>query len=104
MDKKKVISSMTTEEKISFTTGKDFWHTKENKALGVRSIMVADGPNGLRCQKGEADMLGVNVYLPSTCFPSSVTSGSTWDRELLEEEGKAIGKEAKKEDVAVVFC
>ena len=103
MDKKKVISSMTTEEKISFTTGKDFWHTKENKALGVRSIMVADGPNGLRCQKGEADMLGVNVSLPSTCFPSSVTSGSTWDRELLEEEGKAIGKEAKKEDVAVVL-
>ena len=48
-------------------------------------------------------MLGVNVSLPSTCFPSSVTSGSTWDRELLEEEGKAIGKEAKKEDVAVVL-
>ena len=48
-------------------------------------------------------MLGVNVSLPSTCFPSSVTSGSTWDRELLEEEGRAIGREAKKEDVSVVL-
>ena len=103
MDKKKVLSSMTIEEKISYSTGKDFWHTKDNESLGVKSIMVADGPNGLRCQKGEADMLGVNVSLPSTCFPSSVTSGSTWDRELLEEEGRAIGREAKKEDVSVVL-
>ena len=48
MDKKKVLSSMTIEEKISYSTGKDFWHTKDNESLGVKSIMVADGPNGLR--------------------------------------------------------
>ena len=49
MDKKEVICSMSIEEKISYTTGKDFWHTKEYSSLGVKSIMVADGPNGLRC-------------------------------------------------------
>lgn len=103
MDKKKIVSAMTTEEKIAYLTGKDFWHTKEIERLGVPSIMVSDGPNGLRCQKDEADMLGVNISLPATCFPSSVTLSATWDRELVEKEGRAIGEEAKKEGVSVVL-
>lgn len=103
MDKNKIISSMIVEEKISYSSGKDFWHTKELEDLGVKSIMFADGPNGLRCQKREADMLGVNVSLPATCFPSSVTTSATWDRDLIEEEGKAIGREAKKEEVSIVL-
>ena len=103
MDIKKIVSSMTLEEKIAYCTGKDFWHTKDIKRLDVPSIMVSDGPNGLRCQKDEADMLGVNVSLPATCFPSSVTAAQTWDIELIEKQGKAIGKEAKKENVSVVL-
>lgn len=103
MDKDRILSKMTREEKISYCTGKDFWCTKNIERLGIESIMVSDGPHGVRCQKGFGDMVGVNFSLPSTCFPPSVTSGSTWDRDLLKREGEAIGEEARHYGVSVVL-
>ena len=102
MDKYKILGEMSRKEKVLFTTGKDFWHTKPIGRLGVEEIMVADGPHGLRSQKGE-EMIGVNFSRRATCFPSAVTSSSTWDRSLLEREGRAIGEEALEEGVSVVL-
>ena len=99
----KIISEMTLQEKIVFCTGADFWRTKELPRLGVPAIKMSDGPHGLRCQEGEADMIGVNKSLPATCFPTAVTAGATWNRELYAAEGEAIGKEALAAGVSVVL-
>ena len=88
-----ILSQMTLEEKISLCNGADFWHSKAMEQYGIPAFMMSDGPHGLRVQKGEADMLGVNNSEPATCFPTAVTSGASWDRELLEAEGRAIGEE-----------
>lgn len=93
MDIKKIISEMSLKEKISFCTGADFWHTKAMPEQDIPAIMMSDGPHGVRCQKGEADMIGVNESLPATCFPAAVTAGATWNEELYAKEGEAIGKE-----------
>ena len=90
MNIKKIISEMTLQEKIAFCTGADFWHTREMPKLGVPAMMMSDGPHGLRCQKGEADMIGVNKSLPATCFPTAVTAGATWNRELYAAEGNVF--------------
>lgn len=90
----KIISEMTLQEKIAFCTGADFWHTKKLPRQAVPAVKMSDGPHGLRCQEGEADMIGVNKSLPATCFPAAVTAGATWNRELYAAEGEAIGKEA----------
>ncbi|MGN0403968.1 MAG: glycosyl hydrolase, partial [Bariatricus sp.] len=82
MDVQKIISEMTLQEKIAFCTGADFWHTKAMPKYGVPEMMMSDGPHGLRCQKGDADMIGVNQSLPATCFPPAVTAGATWNEEL----------------------
>ena len=103
MNMQKIISEMTLQEKIAFCTGADFWHTKELPRLGVPAIKMSDGPHGLRCQSGESDMVGVNVSLPATCFPTAVTAGATWNRELYAAEGEAIGKEALAAGVSVVL-
>ena len=89
----KIVREMTLEEKISFCTGADFWHTKPLPAHGVPGVMMSDGPNGLRCQWGEADMIGVNKSLPATCFPPAGTAGAGWDPDLYAAEGEAIGRE-----------
>ena len=94
MNIKKIISEMTLQEKITFCTGADFWHTKELPRQGIPAIKMSDGPHGLRCQEGEADMIGINKSLPATCFPAAVTAGAAWNRELYAAEGEAIGKEA----------
>ncbi|MBR5095443.1 MAG: glycoside hydrolase family 3 C-terminal domain-containing protein [Oscillospiraceae bacterium] len=84
---------MTLEDKIALCNGADFWHSKAMEQYGIPAFMMSDGPHGLRVQKGEADMLGVNKSESATCFPTAVTSGATWDRELLGAEGRAIGEE-----------
>ncbi len=103
MDIQKIISGMTLEEKISLCTGADFWHTKEMPQHGIPAIMMSDGPHGLRCQAAEADMIGINESLPATCFPTAVTAGATWNRELYAAEGEAIGKEGAAAGVSVVL-
>jgi len=58
MDIKQVISQMTLEEKASLLSGLDFWHTKPVERLGIPSVMVSDGPHGLRKQDQTGDHLG----------------------------------------------
>ena len=103
MDIKEIIAKMTLEDKISLCDGKDFWRTKAMDKYGIPSIMVSDGPHGLRCQAGDADMIGINQSLPATCFPTAVTAGATWNRELYYREGEAIGREAAALGVSVVL-
>lgn len=103
MNIKKIISEMSLEEKITYCTGGDFWHTKAIHKYEVPEMMMADGPHGLRCQKGEADMIGVNKSLPATCFPAAVTAGATWNEELYAKEGEAIGKEGLAAGVPLIL-
>lgn len=103
MNIEKLIETMTLEDKISLATGGDFWSTKEMKQYGIPSIMVSDGPHGLRCQKGVSDNIGINESAPATCFPTAVTAANTFNRDLVKEEGKAIAEEARELGVSVVL-
>lgn len=95
------IDGLTLEEKASLTSGHDFWHTKA--AGNVPSIMVSDGPNGLRKQPTGGDHLGLGGSVPATCFPPAVGLGATWDPELVERVGVALGVEASIENVSVLL-
>ena len=82
-------------------SGRDFWSTHEGD--GIRSIVMVDGPHGVRRQEGTADNLGFNESLPSTCFPPGVAMGSSWDPDLVREIGVALGEEARALDVDVIL-
>lgn len=64
---------------------------------------MTDGPHGLRKQTGETDHLGVNKSVPATCFPSAAALASSWDRELLEKIGQALGEECLAEQVSILL-
>ncbi len=98
-----VVSRLTREQKIELLSGADFWHTKAVAAEGIEPIMLTDGPHGLRKQQGSADHIGLADSVPATCFPTAVTLGSTWDPELLEEIGAALGRESRAERVGVLL-
>ncbi len=97
------VADLTLEEKASLTSGLNFWHTKPIERAGIPSIMVTDGPHGLRKQAGTGDHLGLGSSVPATCFPPAVGLGSSWDVELLDRVGKALGAETSIEDVAVLL-
>lgn len=98
-----ILRKMTLQEKISLCNGADFWHSKAMEAYGIPAITMSDGPHGMRYQSQTGDMLGVNESEPATCFPTAVTAGATWNPELLEKEGEAIGQEALSYGIDVVL-
>jgi len=99
-----IMSKITLEEKASLCSGKNLWFLQDIERLGVPSIMVTDGPHGLRKQNlNEADHAGLMNSIPATCFPAAVTMASTWDIDLIKEVGIALGEECQKEDVSVLL-
>ena len=98
-----LIKKMTLEEKASLTSGKNFWETMNIPHLGIKSMFLSDGPHGIRKQAAAADHLGLNKSLPATCFPTSATIANSFNVELAEKVGKALGEEALALDVNVVL-
>lgn len=103
MRNQELIDKMTLEEKAALLSGKGEWQTWDFDHLGIRSVYCSDGPHGIRKQAGAGDHLGLNPSLPATCFPTAATVANSWDPELGEEIGKALGEEARVQDVHVVL-
>jgi len=103
MDVNKLLKEMTLEEKASLLTGLDIWHLKGIGRLNVPTIMVADGPHGLRKQADDTDHLGAGGSVVATCFPTACATACSFDRDLLRQLGEALGKEARQENVQVVL-
>lgn len=97
------LAELSTEEKASLTSGADFWTTKGIEHANVASIMLTDGPHGLRKQNAASDHLGLGDSVPATCFPPAAALGSSFDPELAERVGAALGVESAIENVAVIL-
>ncbi len=91
-----ILNQLTTEEKVSLIAAVDNWHTKAIERLGVPSIRVSDGPNGIR---GTRFFNGV----PSACFPNGTSLAATFDSNLLEKAGKLMSTEAEHKNAQVIL-
>ena len=98
-----LVAQMTLAEKADFCSGKDFWHLPGLERLQIPSIMVTDGPHGLRKQGQGADHLGAHRSIPATCFPTASALASSWDVVLMQEVGEALGATCVDEDVSVLL-
>ncbi len=98
-----IIAQMTLEEKAAFLSGKGEWESRDLPKHGLESIFCSDGPNGVRKQAGAGDHLGLNPSVPATCFPTAATVANSWDIQLGEEIGKALGEEAMVEGVNILL-
>ena len=102
-DIKNLISQMTLEEKAGMCSGADFWHLKGVERLGIPSVMVTDGPHGLRKQSDQGDHLGINESIKAVCFPTGCATASSFDRNLLRKIGETIGQECQAENVSTIL-
>lgn len=103
MDIKKMIQDMTLEEKASLCSGSDFWHTEEIDRVGLKSIMVSDGPCGLRKQEEVSNNMGWAQSILAVGFPTASAMACSFDRDLLREVGNALGDECQAENVSVLL-
>ncbi|MCP4755856.1 MAG: glycosyl hydrolase [Proteobacteria bacterium] len=98
----KLVMEMTLEEKASLCSGRDFWTTRAVERLGIESMSVSDGPHGLR-RSAASDHLGVTESIPATCFPTASALASSWDVEVMDRVGQALGDECQAQDVQVLL-
>lgn len=85
-----ILSKMSVKEKASMLAGKDNWATMNVDRLGIKTAIVTDGPHGVRHPQ-ESDRIGTT----STFFPTGVSFASSWNPELVEEVGEALGEETR---------
>ena len=81
-----LVRQMTLEEKAGMCSGSDFWHLKGVERLGIPSVMVADGPHGLRRQDEAADHLGINDSICAVCFPSAAGLAASFAEPALKTQ------------------
>ncbi|NHW44180.1 MAG: glycoside hydrolase family 3 protein, partial [Candidatus Verstraetearchaeota archaeon] len=104
-----LLSGMSAEEKVSLIVGAGSsrlvhgasGETRALDRLGVPSIVLGDGPAGVRIYPAR---LGVEDVFYATAFPAEVALASTWNLELVERVGRAIAEEAKEYGVDVLLA
>ncbi|NLD77509.1 MAG: glycosyl hydrolase [Acidimicrobiales bacterium] len=100
---KEIVDGLDRRTKIRLLSGSGMFQVRGLPEHGLDPIDVSDGPHGLRHQSRGGDHLGVGGSNPATCFPTAATLGSTWDVELVEQVGVALGEEAAAQGVAVIL-
>ena len=103
IDIEKLMEELTLEEKASLLSGHKSWHSVRIPRVGLPSIFITDGPHGLRKKREDSKEAGLGETEFSTAFPTAVTSGSTWNRDLLYRMGEAMGKECNHYGVHVIL-
>ncbi|SFP79390.1 beta-glucosidase [Geodermatophilus dictyosporus] len=97
------LQGLPLERKAALLSGQDFWSTPPVEEVGLPSVVLTDGPHGVRRQEGDLGTLGITRNLPATCFPPAVAVGNSWDPSVAERTGAAIGREARALGVHVVL-
>jgi beta-glucosidase len=93
-----LLGRMTVEEKATMLSGSGWMESAPIERLGIPAIKMADGPLGVRSWAGSSaatnSAKGPTQVL-ATSFPSGVAMAATWDTDLVQREGQAIGQEVK---------
>ncbi len=98
-----ILNQLTLEEKAALCDGSDFWHLKGLEKFNIPSVMVCDGPHGLRKKDYSKTGDSLSNSVPAISYPTAATTASSWDPELLYEMGVALGKKCLKEEVGVLL-
>jgi beta-glucosidase len=84
-----LLAQLTLKEKISLLSGRDLWHSNPLERLDIPSLVMTDGPNGVRATNPEFG----RPAGPTTCFPTGISMGATWNIDLIEQVGQALAQE-----------
>ena len=92
-----LVSKMTVDEKIALISGKiDGFSTAPIERLGIPSVRMADGPQGVR-------NIGTGRNSQSTFYPCGISAAASWNREAVHEMGAGIGCAAKANGVQIML-
>src|SRR5687768_2144309 len=93
-----LMRGLNLEEKVALLAGASMWYTVAIERLGIPAIKVTDGPNGAR---GDA-IFGAGKG--AACFPAGIALAATWNIDLVEQVGQALGEDALTKGARVLLA
>ncbi|KAF8892689.1 glycoside hydrolase family 3 protein [Infundibulicybe gibba] len=92
-----LVRQLKVEEKIALLGAPNWWNTSAIERLGIPSIRMSDGPNGVR---GSSHF----VSTPAQCLPCATALASTFDPDLIHQVGVFLAQEAKIKSSVVLLA
>jgi len=96
-DESGLVARLTLEQKVRLLTGVDSWALHGESAIGLRPIVMSDGPAGVRGTR-------MDPANPSTSLPCPVALAATWDPDLVQELTTALGREVRSKGIDVLLA
>src|SRR5260370_6114291 len=96
-DESGLVARLTLEQKVRLLTGADSWKLAGEGVGGLRSMVLSDGPAGVRGTRFDAAD-------PSSSLPCPIALSASWDERLVEELAIAPGREARAKGAAVLLA
>jgi beta-glucosidase len=91
-----LVAALDLEQKVRLLTGRDFWTTWPVEQIGLRRMLLSDGPSGVRGELwDERD--------PSLNLPSATCLSASWDPAIARRYGNVAAVEARRKGVDVVL-
>lgn len=93
----RLLGKLTPRARALLLDGATTWRTRAEPALGLRELVMSDGPAGVR---GEA----WDERITSVLLPSASALAATWDEDLVESLGGLLAAEARRKGVDVLLA
>ncbi|MEU4742828.1 glycoside hydrolase family 3 N-terminal domain-containing protein, partial [Actinosynnema sp. NPDC023658] len=97
MDRDRLVGKLDVARKVRLLTGAAGWRTHDEPDIGLRPIVVSDGPIGVRGQ-------GWDERSTSLALPSPTALAATWDVDLVRGLGVLLAAEARRKGVDVLLA
>ena len=91
---KALVSQMTVEEKVNMIHASSSFTSGGVPRLGIRELVMSDGPHGVRPEHGRDWDLDNNIADSGTYLPTGVCLAATWNPQLGYDFGAVLGSEA----------
>ncbi|MCH5677105.1 beta-glucosidase H [Streptomyces gilvus] len=91
------LGKLDLEAKARLLSGQDVWSLPALPEIGLRSLVMSDGPIGVRGVRWTADD-------PSIALPSPTALAATWDPALARRAGTLLAQEARRKGVHVLLA
>jgi beta-glucosidase len=96
-DERGLLAALSLDDKVRLLTGADNWRTCPLPAIGLRAMVVSDGPAGVRGTT-------MDERNPAASLPCPSALGATWDPALVQALAAALGAEARSKGVDVLLA
>ncbi|MFJ2112930.1 MULTISPECIES: beta-glucosidase [unclassified Streptomyces] len=91
------LGKLDLEAKTRLLAGQDMWSLPALPEIGLGSLVMSDGPIGVRGVRWTADD-------PSIALPSPTALAATWDPGLARRAGRLLAQEARRKGVHVLLA